>query len=106
MATNVKTKARTAADFRATHDIDVVIPNKIRAGLAALLKTGPEHFEYDDQFRALVGVQSAQLAEYRDQFKQHWFITAGRSSNKGGKRVWFGNPKVAARLRPKNHQEE
>lgn len=93
-------KARTAADFKAAHDVSVIVPTKIKAALAALLKIGPEHFEYDEGFRALCGIQAKQLADFRDQFKTHWFITTGRSSNKGGKRVWFGNPKVAAKLRP------
>jgi hypothetical protein len=93
------TKARTAADFKHAHDVSVIVPTKIKAGLAAMLKIGPEHFEYDEGFRALCGLQASQLAVYRDQFKQHWFVTPGRSSNKGGKRVWFGNAKVAAKLR-------
>lgn len=100
------TKARTAADFQAAHDINVIAPTKIKQGLAALLKIGPEHWEYDEGFRALCGLQASHLALYRDQFKQHWFITTGRSSNKGGKRVWFGNPKVAAKHRPATSIED
>lgn len=100
------TKARTAADFQAAHDINVIAPTKIKQGLAALLKIGPEHFEYDEGFRSLCGLQAAHLAQYRDQFKAHWFITVGRSSNKGGKRVWFGSAKVAAKLRPIDNIED
>ena len=99
-------KVRTAADFRAAHDKDVIVPTAIKVGLAALLKTGPEHFEYDEGFRALCGVQAADLASYRDQFKAHWFVTPGSSKNKGGKRVWFGNAKVAAKLRPTPPDQE
>lgn len=95
-----KTKARTAADFKAAHDKSVIVPTKIRAGIAALLKIGPEHFEYDDGFRALCGLQAAELATYRDLFKKHWFMTPGRAGGKAGKRVWFGNPKLADKLRP------
>lgn len=95
----VKPKARTAADFRAAHDKDVIVPNKVRAALAKLLEIGPEHFEYDEGFRALCGVQAAELANYRNKFAQHWFLTPGTSGGKGTKRVWFGNAKVAARLR-------
>jgi hypothetical protein len=104
-AKTVVAKARTAADYKSTHEKSVIVPNKIKAGLAALLKTGPEHYEYDEGFRSLCGLQAAELAEYREAFKSHWFITPGRTSNKGGKRVWFGNAKVAARLRPINAQE-
>lgn len=103
MATATKPKPRTAADFKANHDRSVIIPNKMRAGLAALVKIGKEHYEYDEGFRALCGLQAAQLAEYRDspEFRKHWFMTEGRSSNKGAKRVWFGDSKLAAKLRPK-----
>lgn len=95
----VKPKARTAADFRAAHDRDTVIPNKIRAGLAKLLEVGPEHYEYDDGFRALCGLQAAELSNYRNQFAHNWFI-APKTGPTPEKRVWFGNAKVAARLRP------
>lgn len=99
-------KARTAADFEAAHDKSIIVPNAIRAGIAAMLKLGPQHFEYDEGFRALSGLQASELAAYRDQFKQYWLITPGRSSNKGGKRAWFGNPKLAAKYREKFNQTE
>ena len=95
----VKNKARTVADFRAAHDKDIIVPTKIRGGLAKLLEVGPEHFEYDDGFRALCGLQGAELAAYRNSFADHWFLTPGAGSGKQSKRVWFGNAKVAARLR-------
>jgi hypothetical protein len=97
--TVVAAKPRTVADFRNSHDRDVIVPTKIRAGLTKLLEIGPEHYEYDEGFRALCGLQAAQLAAYRGQFVNHWFMTPGVSGGKGEKRVWFGNAKVAARLR-------
>ena len=100
-------KARTVADFRAAHDKSVIIPNAIRKGLKAVGDIGKEHFEYDEQFRALCGVQASDLADYRDQpeFRKHWFITPGSSKNKGGKRVWFADAKLAAKLRPQSATE-
>jgi hypothetical protein len=99
------TKPRTAADFKAMYDRDTIVTGKIRAGLQALLKIGPEHHAADEEFRALCGLQGAQLADYRDQFKQHWFIPPNvQGGNKTAKRVWFGNAKVAARLRPKSEE--
>ncbi len=94
------TKARTAADFKAAHDRNVIIPNKIRVALAKLLEIGAEHYEYDEGFRALCGVAGKDLAAYRDQFKHNWFLTEGTNGAKSAKRVWFGNAKVAGRLRP------
>jgi hypothetical protein len=94
-----KPKPRTAADFRAAHDKAVIIPNKIRAALAELIKIGPEHFEYDNDFMRLAGVSNTDMAAYRQQFASYWFDTPSKSGGKGSKRVWFGNAKVAARLR-------
>lgn len=95
-----KVKPRTVADFKALHDKDVIVPNKIRAGLQALLDIGPQHWEYDDGFRALCGLQAAELANYRDLFKRNWFLTPGKTGGKTPKRVWFGNAKVADAHRP------
>jgi hypothetical protein len=97
--TSKQIKPRTAADFRAAHDKAVIVPNKIRAALVELLKIGPEHFEYDNDFMRLAGVSNIDMAAYRLQFAHYWFDTPGKSGGKGSKRVWFGNPKVAARLR-------
>ncbi len=105
MAT-AKPKPRTADDFRAAHDKDVIVPNKIRTGLTALLEIGPQHYEYDEGFRALCGLQGADLANYRGKFVNHWFMTPGTSGGKGVKRVWFGDAKVAARLRPSPPDKE
>ena|SRR5271165_1197274 len=100
MATASKPKARTVADFKAAHDRDVIIPNKIRAGLAKLLEIGKAHYEYDEPFRSLCGIAGKDLATYRDRFKHNWFMTEGTNGAKNAKRVWFGNAKVAASLRP------
>ncbi len=103
-----KSKPRTIDDFRSAHDKDVIVPNKIRAGLAKLLEIGPEHYEYDEGFRALCGLQSAELASYRSkhEFPNHWFLTAGANGVKSSKRVWFGSAKIAARLRTTPPEKE
>lgn len=102
----VRPKARTVGDYRATYDLDVIVPNKIRAGLAELLKIGPEHYEFDEGFRSLCGLQAAQLSAYRDMFRNHWFFPPTTNGHKNPKRVWFGNAKVAARLRPTPAEKE
>lgn len=99
MASKPAVKPRTAADYRAAHDTDVIVPNKIKAGFTKLLAVGPENWAYDEEFRSLCELQAAQLADYREQFKQYWFITPGQRG-KPGKRVWFGDSRVATRLRP------
>jgi hypothetical protein len=94
-------KAKTLADFRAAHDPDVMIPNRIRAGLAAIEKEGPEHYLYGSDFLKLTGLSTTQLAAYREQFAAH--IVDAPLSGSGGrssKRAYFGNAKVAAKLKP------
>lgn len=93
-------KARTVAEFRSVHDRSVVIPNKIRAALAELLKVGPEHYEYEVEFmKRLQGVSVADMGMYRDQFEEYVLEVQipGKGSNK--RKVWFGDKKVAAKLR-------
>jgi hypothetical protein len=92
-------KPRTLADFRAAHDPDVIVPNKIRVALEKVGAAGPENFEYEMEFAKLAGISVNQLAAYRDQFAKHIVETGGTHGRKG-KLVYFGDPKVAAKLRP------
>ncbi len=95
-------KARTADDWQASHDPDVIIPNKIRAALAALLKQGPEHYEYEADFAKLAGVSLPKLAQYRAQFDSHIVLGEDPTGRRTSQRGWFGNPKTAKRLRDKS----
>lgn len=91
-------KAKTLADFRAIHDPNVTIPNKIRAALAAMRKVGPEQWEYETEFMKLAGISTTQLAQFREQFSAHVIETqhhAGRSPRK----VWFADPNAAKKAR-------
>ena len=91
-------KPRTLTDFRAAHDKNVIVPNKIKAALESLKKIGPEHHEYEAEFIKLSGVSQTDMGLFRDQFSEHIVETPaqhGRSS----KRVWFADPKVAAKVR-------
>lgn len=90
--------ARTVADFRAAHDPDVVVPNKIRKALADMVVEGPEHYEYENEFVKRAGVGQQQLATYRDEFVAHIVEAPGRHG-RAGRRVWFGSAKAAAKVR-------
>ena len=92
-------KARTLAEFRSVHDRNVVIPSKINAALEALLKIGPEHYEYESEFMKLAGISQADIGLFRDQFADH--IVEAKVPGKGSnaRRAWFGDKKVAAKLR-------
>lgn len=93
------TKPKTLADFKAAHDPDVIVPNKIRAALAAIEKIGPEHYEYEGDFLKLTGLSTTQLAKYRDQFAAHIIDTPATHGKSSAKRVYFGSAKAAAKLR-------
>lgn len=90
--------AKTVDDFRAAHDRNVIIPNKIRAALAELVKEGPENWEYEIDFLKRAGISTTDLALFRDQFSEY-IVETPNSSRSRGKRVWFGSAKVAAKVR-------
>ena len=91
-----KTIPKTLSDFRALHDPNVVVPNKIRAALASMATEGKEHWEYEADFLKRAGVTPLQLAAFRETFKTH-IVETGNSRN--AKRVWFADPKTAEKAR-------
>lgn len=93
-----KTTPRTLADFRDAHDRDVIVPKKMRAALETIAKVGPEHFEYEQDFIKLASISQGEITKYRGQFEAH-IVETPAAHGKTVKRVYFGNPKVAAKLR-------
>jgi hypothetical protein len=91
-------KAKTLEDFRAAHDPNVIVPSKIQAGLAAILKEGPENWDYEVDFLRRTGLSVTQLATFRDQFAKY-IVEAPATHGKTVKRCYFGDAKVAAKLR-------
>lgn len=93
------TKARTASDFSAAHVRSTRVPIRIRETLKKIRAVGPEHWEYEgDLTKVPYGLAIKDLAEFRDQFKEFWVMTEHTNDTKP-KRVWFADPKVAARFR-------
>ena len=92
------TKAKTLEDFRAAHDKNVIVPNKIREALAQLQKVGPEHYEYENEFIKLAGISQTDMGMFRDQFSDY-FLETPRTNGGRQRRVWFGDKKVAAKVR-------
>lgn len=93
-----KTNPRSVADFRALHDPAIVVSNKIRSTLAAMLKDGPEHWEYESDFVRRAGLSNSQIGAYREQFAEH--IVETPSMNRSSpRRVWFADAKVARKVR-------
>jgi hypothetical protein len=95
----MQTKAtKTLADFRSTHDPNVVIPTKIRTALKLMESQGAENWCYELEFLQRASISATQIAQFRDQFAEH-IVEVPSVSGKAGKRVWFGSAKVAAKVR-------
>lgn len=91
--TKPKTEARigkTLADFRAQHDKDYIVPQKVRDALKAL----GDGWENEVDFLRLAKVSTTDLAMYRDQFADHWVVV-----DRNGKRVWAGTKALADKMR-------
>lgn len=87
----VKQAGKSLADFRATYDKSYIVPAKIKA---ALEKLG-DGWEYNIDFARIADVSIPDLTLFAEQFEPHIVNTKGRTA----KRIWFGNPKVAAEAR-------
>jgi hypothetical protein len=90
-----KPAARTLDDFRAAHDPNVMIPQRIRRALAEMLKEHAESWEYEIDFLRRAGIANSLISPFREDFKNHIVDTRGKNP----KRVWFADPKVAAKAR-------
>lgn len=90
-----QSQARTLDDYRAAHDKNVIIPTKIKAALANMLKEGAENWSYEADFIRRAGISQTDMGLFRDQFSDHIVETSGKTA----KRVWFADPKVAEKVR-------
>lgn len=90
--------AKTLADFRAAHDLNVIIPNKIRAALGAMYAEGAENWEYEQDFMRRAGLSQTQIGAFREQFADH-IVTTPHANGRQPKRVWFADRKAAKAAR-------
>lgn len=93
-----KVQARTIADFKASHDRETVVSAKVAAAIEALLKIGPQHYEYEGDFIKLAKISNSDLPLIREKFKAH-IVEAAAVHGKTARRVWVGSVKVAKELR-------
>ncbi len=98
MGTTAK-KVNTLDSFRAQFDTNVVVPNKIRAALAALAKEGPEAWDYELDFIKRAGLSQTQIGMFREQFAKHVVEVRPVGGGKSARKVWFADAKVAAKVR-------
>jgi hypothetical protein len=92
----MKPKSTTGKDlaaFRAAHDKSFIVPQKIKAGLAAL----GDSWEYEAEFIKRCGSSQTDFAAYRDEFSD--FFIEARGTGKTPKRVWTGTKAFAAKIR-------
>ncbi len=92
------TKAKTINDFRALHDANIIVPNKIKAALAAMLKEGAEQWDYEGDFMKRAAISQTQVGTFREQFLAH-IVDVPSVSGRQGRRIWVADPKVAKKLR-------
>lgn len=84
--------------FRAAFDPNVIIPNKIRAGLDDLAKAeGADAWEEEPKFMQRAKVNAQTIAAHRDAFKAH--IVEAKNANRKPVNVWFVDVKAAAEMR-------
>lgn len=85
---------KTLADFRAVHDKNFVIPQKITKALEEL----GDSWEYELEFQKRAQLSVTDFAKFRDQFAEFWVdLPTDRTSR--GKRVWAGTKTMATKLR-------
>lgn len=85
----------TLSSFKSAHDKNVIIPSKIRAAFATMLKESPEAWRYEGEMITLAGISTTEMGAFRSQFEDHIVDTKGGVK----KRVWFADSKVAAKAR-------
>lgn len=87
---------RTLADLAAVHDRKVVVPNKIKAALAALAASGQD-WAYESDFIKLTvpSISGADIAKYRDGFADFWDVMKPTDGKSAARRVWFTSKALA-----------
>lgn len=93
MATAAKSK--TLSDLRALHDKSVMVPNRIKVGIAKLAALGPENWEYEADFMKIAAVSPIDMRDYRESFKDHWADMPSTNGKRDARRVWFATKKAA-----------
>ena len=94
----VKRVGKTLADFRAAHDKDFIVPNRMRAAIKAL---GNDGWEYETEFMKLAGISTTDLSAYRDQFADFQAVATTTKMSGGGVRkkiIWCGSTAFAKKL--------
>lgn len=94
-------KARTCADLTAQHSRIERLSRRLAEIITQIRKVGPEHWEYESDLNKppYGGIAAREIASLREQFTRHVVHTTPSKNAKRGRIVWFGDTKVAARMR-------
>jgi len=92
------TAKRTLADLSAAHDKKIIVPNRIRAALAALATSGND-WVYESDFIKLVlpPISGSDLSKYRSYFAGFWEETPSVNGKSSARKVWFASKALAAK---------
>lgn len=78
---------KALAEFRSTFDKNVIVPERIRAGLSAL----GSNWEYEVAFAKFCGVSLADMSNFRGLFPDNWLAV-----KREGRRVWSSKATIRA----------
>jgi hypothetical protein len=86
-------KAKSLADFKAAHDKNFIVPNKIKA---AFEKLGSGGWEYEQDFARLATVSMTDITKFREQFNDQVVLI---KENGRERRAWVGSKSTADKMR-------
>jgi|SRR5579863_10419228 len=99
------TVKRTLADLSAAHDKKVMIPNRIRAAIAALASTGNDWvYELDFIKLALPPISGSDISKFRGQFPDFWAETPPVNGKSSSRKVWFATKALCAKWKASLHE--
>lgn len=91
---STKPSKKTLTDFRAAHDKNFLVPEKIKAGLA---KLGKDSWEYEVDFIRICGLSTTDFAMFRDQFED--FFVPVSVGGRNTKRIWGGSKALIDKMK-------
>lgn len=91
-------KPKNLADAKSLHDPDTVIKRKIEARFTAMLKIGPEEWDYEADFIKAADISQKNASDYRKHYEGHVALTP-RIGGSREKTIWFADQKVAKKFR-------
>lgn len=93
-------KTRNLKDFSAQYDRKMQVRKRLTDALVALRKLGREEWRSERELIDSVSVSCKDIGELRPEFEAHIVIVPSAARGKVIKRIWFADPRVAAKARP------